>query len=467
MASAWKVGAFVLVFVGLLVAAFALLQRSIFAKPTAPYSAVFVDAGGLTPGSLVMMSGVVIGKVETVELSKPGQAVARLSIEKAHKIPVGSVAILPRSFVALGEQRLEITPPEQLGEYLQPGATIPGRLGNPLDSLAPGAEGTLLEINKTLVSIRGLLEDEELKGDVTNLMKEVTDTTKKFGNLAQRVDGLVAANSTQFSSLLTTTRGMLVNLQAVSAEVRRMVSSGELEGKAGALLDNLNAAVTQGRGLVSDLQAFANDPKMRASIDETLVNVQQMSASGARIATDAEVMAKNGVTVSEETATLMKKANKIADDVEDLVQKFNQTVGRISERGSSLIKGVEVEAGLTRESNPGRFRSDLNVRFPVGEQNVVAGLYDAFESNRINLQMERLFGTSLGLRYGVYASKPGLGVDYAIAPKIGLRADGYGLNDPRLDLRLRYDFGGGISGWGGVEDLFGGNKAAIGVTIRR
>jgi hypothetical protein len=164
---------------------------------------------------------------------------------------------------------------------------------------------------------------------------------------------------------------------------------------------------------------------------------------------------------------LLRKAYKLAEDVERLIERFDRTVGGLSERGKDLAGGVRVEAGLARESNPGRFRTDVDATIPLGPQKLTLGLYDAFESNRLNAQLHRDLGPTLGLRYGAYASKPSLGVDFRGTSQLGLRTDLYGINEPKFDVRLRYDFGGWASAWAGVEDLLGRNKPAAGVSVRR
>jgi phospholipid/cholesterol/gamma-HCH transport system substrate-binding protein len=120
-----------------------------------------------------------------------------------------------------------------------------------------------------------------------------------------------------------------------------------------------------------------------------------------------------------------------------------------------------------RETDPGRIRTDMNVTIPVGEENLTFGLYDAFESNKLNLQFSRNLNNYLALRYGVYASKPGVGVDYALAPRLNLRSDLFGLNEPQLDLRLGYRLDSRFNAWVGVERIFQRPMAAIGFGIKR
>lgn len=466
MQAAWKVGVFVVVFAAMLLGAYALLEKSVFAKRTDVYYAAFADAGGVTTGSPVLLSGVKVGQVTEVQLVSAAQARLKLAIDQGTRIPEGSSVIVPMSFISIGDTRVNIVPAKTVA-FLSPGSTMPGTLGSPMQDILPDADKTLAQVNSTLVSLQNLLEDKGLKKQLNDLLATVTDTSKKFGNIAGRVDGMIAQNSSKFSSLLTTTGSALKNMEAVSIEIKRLVASGQLEGKVTALMDNLNGTVLQGKQLVADMQSFVNDPDMRANMKDTLANFKVMSDSGTKIAANAETMSANGVAISEETKTLMTKANKLADQVQDLIEKFNQTIEKFATPAKGAISSIGFEGTLSQESDPGRLRADVNVTVPVGKDKLMLGLWDAFESNKLNLQLQKQVNPKLGIRYGAYASKPGLGVDYDLASRLSLRGDLFGLNDPRLDLRLGYRFGESVSGFIGVNKVFERNSPTIGVTVRK
>ncbi len=469
MQAAWKVGLLVVVFVGLLLTTYAVLQKSIFAKETDDYFVEFENAGGLQSGARVLLAGVQIGSVTKVELMTVGKARATIAVEKGHQIPAGSRAVLPTSFISIGDRQVEIFPPagaEQTA-MLRPGDTIQGSLTSPLENFLPDSEKTIAELNATLVAFRKLVEDEELKGSITSLMSTTEKTVASYGGLADRMDGLLARNSDNFERMMATTAVSLENLQAVTVEVKRLVESGDLQDRTIALLDNLNEAVESGKRLVNELNALATDPEMRANMTATLENVKTMTDSGTKIAASAESIASNGVVVSEEAVKLSKKANDLALQVEDLIKTFKETLEKFRVGGQGLVGGTELTAEVVRETDPGRFRTDLNVSIPVGQEKLIFGLYDAFESNKLNLQLKRDLSNYLALRYGVYASKPGVGVDYALAPRLNLRSDVFGLNEPQLDLRLGYQFDQGFNAWLGIERIFQRPMAAVGFGIKK
>lgn len=468
MESAWKVGLLFTVFAVMVLGTYSLLQRSLFAKPVQEYYVAFDDAGGLTSGAPVLLAGVKVGQVERVELRDGFQAVAVLAIEEQYQIPEGSVAVLPGSLIGIGDRKIEIRTPALIAASLPPGSTIPGTLESPLAALLPDTEQTIEELNNTLIAVQALLEDEELLGGVKDLMSESQVTMRRFGNLAGGLEGAVATNSDRVGRLMVSVEASLENLYLISEEFKRIASDGELEGKVANILDSLDGAATQGRLLVADMQGLVNDPELRNSMRETMANAEQITASGTRIAADAELMAANGVTLSEQGIQLMETANEIAKDVKEVLEEVRGSVSRLPGMGGGgLLPDFQVEAGLFHDFDSGLYRVDLNAEVPIGNEDLILGLYDAFESNKLNLQLRRSLGDKVDFRYGVYASKPGFGVDYLIAPRLSLRGDLYGLNDPRFDARLRYEFDSGIIGWFGFDRLFDRGSPILGVGIRR
>ncbi|MCH7905172.1 MAG: MCE family protein [Armatimonadetes bacterium] len=467
MQSAWKVGLMVVLFGVLLLASYALLQRSMFAEETIEYYVEFEDAGGLSVGARVLLSGVQIGSVTRVELVRPGQARATLAVGKRYEIPEGVTAVLPTPFISIGDRQIQLIVPSDSTGVLSAGAVIPGTVFSPMETILPDSNKTLEELNRTLVALRGLLEDDELKAGLYGMISASEESITSFGNLANRMDGILARNAGKFDELLATTARSLLNLEALSLEVRELAESGLLQDKAVLLLDNLNEAVLAGKELIASLDVLATNPELTAAIMETAANVRSISDSGTRIAVSAELIAENGVIVSDEAIKLARKANELADEVGELLDSLKAAIERFQIGGTAFTEGLEVSTDLTRELSHGRFRADVNVTLPVGETKVTFGLYDAFESNKLNLQLHNQLTNRLDLRYGVYASKPGVGVDYALAPRLAFRGDLFDLNDTQLDLRLRYQFTNTIHGWFGIERLLRRSSPSIGVGIKQ
>lgn len=465
--NAIRVGAVVALFGILLAGAYVVLGRSFFAPKVNRYFAIFQDANGVTQGSKVMLAGVPVGYVEKVALEPPVRARLTLAVYDHVSIPAGTHTELPTSLIGLGDQVVLLVPPAgRVTKYLVPGAFMDGVRSSPLQKLLPDTGPALRELSATLSATRKLLQDDKLKSQVAGLLEASQQTMQRFAALAANLDATVRVNSRQLTALLERGNQVVANMSRASASIARIVSDGKLEAKMNGLLSNLDLAVSDGRKLLGQMEALVNDPNLRGSLNEIMANTKQITESGTRVAANAEQMATNGVALSEKANVFMDKANALADDVKGILQKVRSTIGSLPGM-AGLAVGFEARADVFRETDPIRWRTDFNVLFGVGKQKAMVGLYDAFESNKLNLQLLHQFSPSGTLRYGVYASKPGVGVDYALSSRLGLRGDLFSANDPRLDIRLSYEMRRGLYGYLGIDRVFGRNSPTIGIGLRK
>lgn len=465
MQGAWKVGVLILVTAGLIVAGYSLLGKSLFRKETDSYYAIFDDIRGVSPGAPVLLAGVPIGEVSKLELAGATTARVRLDINKGVGIPVGTVANVPGSLIGLGDTAIVLVAPKTSAQNLPAGSTLKGIRENPLAGLLPDTGPTLKELNATLTATRKLLEDQGLKARIEQLLASADSTAKQFGTLATSLDRVVTDNRGQLRHILTESTQILAKVQSITTEVANYAKSGDLPKKIDALMAELSDTIGAGRSLVNNLTEFVNDPNLRQPLAEILDNTKTMTQSGTRVAASAEVIAENGVTLSEKAIEIASKASRLADDAAELLDKFKGAIDKLPQQTG--FKDVKVTADLFRESQPGRWRNDVMVELPIAGKDVYVGLYDAFESNKVNLQLGQKLTDSMQLRYGVYASKPGIGVDFGPTSKLGLTANAFGVNNPQFDLRLRYDFGAGIIGWVGFDRILRQNAPTVGIGIRR
>lgn len=473
MQSAARVGLLVTVFVALLVGAYAILGRSFFAPKVKRYHAVFADAGGLTNGARVLLSGVKVGQVVGVELTPDNQAKVTMEIQEAVAIPKGAFAAIPSSLIGIGDRYVEIVTTEAGTGTLAAGETMPGRKIGALDNLMPDSKKTLEELNGTLAAARKLLEDDSLKRSIQSLMDNGAKTADSFAKLGQKVDYLLTENRATLASALKQGEAAVTNLNKVTAEVYEFAKSGKVQDGVMGLLDEMKVAVGQGRELIADMNALLTDPQLRGPMNEIMANAKTMTDTGTRIAANAEQMSVDGKEITakasllaDKALTLADKMNELADDMKELLGKAKGAVDKIGQQASKLGP-IDVTMSGFRETRPNRNRAEVDVKVPYAGTNYHIGLYDAFESNKLNLQIGKPFGNGSEFRYGVYAGTAGLGVDYQVAPNLTMRGDAYGINRPRLDLRAAYNVGQGVSIWAGLDKVFDRNAPVIGVSIRK
>jgi len=95
------------------------------------------------------------------------------------------------------------------------------------------------------------------------------------------------------------------------------------------------------------------------------------------------------------------------------------------------------------------------------------GLYDIGAGNKLILQPGQMIDSRMDFRYGIYASRFGLGLDYALSSKWFSSLNLYDSYDPRLDVESGYNV---TDDWGvllGVDRLFDDNKVTLGVRLTK
>lgn len=474
MQGAWKVGVLVVLFVGLVIGGYAVLGRSLFAPPGALYYANFADANGLTQGTSVQMAGVKIGAVKSVKLVNPQLAQVTMELKPEVHIPVGSSATLTSALIGIGDQPVNIVPPAKLTEnYIPVGSTIPGVKTSAIENLLPDAKTTIKELNKTLVATQNLLQDQKLKNGVTQLLESSNKTVAQFGLLAQQANGLIGKNQATLQRAINTAALAVEDIRKSTQQVALLAQDQRWKDKAFKLMDSLNETAGHANKLVQSLDAFVNDPKLREPLNATLANTQQITESGTkiadsgtRIAASTEEIAKNGIVISQKAIEFADKANQLADEAKTTLQKINGVFGKKPSAGP--LGNISASLDLVRETKPNHWRTDVEATVPLKDTTVHVGLFDAFETNKVTLQLGKQFGGGDGeFRYGIYASKPGVGVDYRLAPRLFARADLFDINNPRADVRMRYEFGNGFYGWLGLDHVLKYNGPVIGVGFRR
>jgi phospholipid/cholesterol/gamma-HCH transport system substrate-binding protein len=472
MQGAAKVGFLVIVFAILLYGGYAVLGKALFQEKTTTYYAVFADAGGTNGGTLITMAGVKIGTVSAVRLESPSKARMTFKIAEGVKIPRGSVARISGSLIGIGGNPIEIAPPAQISGYLAGGETIPGARTSALESFLPDAKETFKELNLTLASTRKLIENKELQAKLEKVLDTSSATLAKFGTMADNAQGLMAkANGIIDQNQAAMTNAMR-NASLAMSDVRKstllitkLIESGKYQKETLALLKQLNATATKADDLMVGINKFVLDSKMQGDLKESVANVNKMTDSGTRIAANSEEISKNGIILSQKAIELTDKANAIADEAKAALEKISGFFTRGG--GKPGLPKVEAHLDLSRQSNPGHWRTDLWGRINVGKGFVDAGIYDAFESNKAILQAGEPLGKMADYRYGIFASKPGVGVDFRVAPRVSLRSDLFDINNPHFDVRAHLDFGNGFVGWLGLERIFDRNSFVVGVGIKK
>ena len=481
MKAAAQVGLFVVVAIVLFVGALVAVGKNLYPAQADSYTVVMPDAGGLAKGARVLMAGVQVGEVTDVTVASPTQARLKIGVKKGTRLPLSTRAQIAATLVGLGDTPLSLVQDAGYrgpsGEF-SPGMTIIGGKAGPLDAILPDG-GTRLygEFTETLKSVRALLSDKGYQKDVRSLLATTDKTLQTsqqtlsaFAKLADRSDALLAQNQGQINGILRTTEGTLSSVQETARSIERYAKTGKLQGGADRLIADAHRIAVQSEAILVDLRRTLNDPAVNSDLRATVANLKATTDKLPALVDDANRAVDGFTALAEKSQGLPDKLGNALDGAADLEKRLGgltDKVGGVFGGKPRSFPPISTELDLIRESDPNRLRTDLRVSVPLSDGFVQAGLWDAFERNRVILQLGKTVNSSLDYRYGIYAAKPGVGVDYRIAPKLGFRGDLWDLNNPRLDARLRYEFGGGLIGWLGMDRIFQDPAFTIGVGIRR
>lgn len=481
MKAAAQVGLFVIVAVVLFLTGVSVVGRRLFSEKNDVYYVVMPDAGGLAKGGRVLMAGVQVGEIADVAVASPTEAKLTIGIKAKTPLPLATRAQLSGSLVGLGDTPLSLVQDPLYhgpqGDF-DPGMTIPGGKQGPLDALLPdGGTELYTQLTATLAAVRKLLENNGLQKDVRGLLSATQKTLetsqgtlKAFEKIALRGDAVLAQNQGQIAQIVKTAEGTLSSVQGTALLIEKYARSGKLQGNVDTLVADAHQIAVESQGILVDLRRTLNDPKLNADLRTTADNLAATSGKIPGLIDDANRVVDNVADITSKSADLPQKLGTVLDNAADLEQRLGGLVDKFGGVLGNKPKGlppISTEISLLRETDPGYWRTDLNVTVPLNDGFVTAGLWDAFGRNRVNLQLGKNVSSGLDYRYGIYAGRPGIGVDYRLAPRLTLRNDLWDINDPRYDARLRYEFGGGLIGWLGVEKIFQNPGLTIGVGVRR
>ncbi len=478
MKSAAKVGALLVVFVILVLGSYAILGRSVLSRHRKTYFVSMTDAGGLLVGTRVLMAGVQIGTVDKIALAGPHQAQLTIHLNDGTKVPEGSEAVIQGSLIGLGDTPLEIVAPAVTGGELPEESTLPGRKAGPLDSMLPdGGRGLYSNVNQTLGAVQKLLQDQRLQTDLKKVL-ETTNTTlqasqatmARFNALAARTDDLLARNEGNLDAMVKATKNTIEQVRYTAGTLADFVRKGKLQNGTTAILDKAVRIEAQASDLIAALNKTASDPRLRANLDRTAQNVADTTDRGPGIADNAKKITSNMAEITERAKPLPDQLNDVAKKASQLEDRLNALLDRFSgvkPPSAQGLRALSTELDVIRQTKPGHWRTDFNGTLPTHDGFVTFGIYDAFEKDKLNLQMGRYAAPTLAYRYGVYASKPAIGVDYQFSRNLGIRTDLWDINSPEFDARFRYDFGGGLIGWAGFDRILSGSYPTFGLGIRK
>jgi phospholipid/cholesterol/gamma-HCH transport system substrate-binding protein len=440
-----KVGLIIFAAIAVLVIVYWFLGGLAMRAASYPLYAEFDDVQILSRGSAVRLAGVRIGVVDAITLTEDKRARVTMRIQRDYEVPVGSQATVTSGGL-IGEPYIEITPGEGPG-MLQPEDTIATRDVVRLDQLIQEVGGLVEDLRGATAGIRTVFEDPDVTGSIKATVRDLSQAAGSVAAAAEEIRTIAAENRPQIASIARNIDEASRRTLLLTEQVQRMLAGVDLRTD---------------------------------DIPEILANAREATASLARASTGLEELATDP-QLAEDIRATAAEARNVAERTGRLVERVEDYVDRVATRGIPSLpaprplrgRGLTVDA--TYNVGNDNLRVDLNYDFRLPmllglgmdpQDFFRVGLFDVTEDARINLQQGRLLDNGAAFRYGLYASRLGVGYDWRLAANPSLHVDLFGLNDPQLEVRALYDISPRWGLWLGVTDVFGERDLLIGTRLK-
>jgi phospholipid/cholesterol/gamma-HCH transport system substrate-binding protein len=310
--------------------------------------------------------------------------------------------------------------------------------------------------------------------NLDDVLAQVTDIVGGLQSSIKHVNGILEDPKTRaaFQDVMRNIQLTVQQTAALTGELREMLAENRPE---------LNKAVA---GVNSTVQEFATMsrelriametggfPQIQAALNNVVKVTENLAAASKQLRELSEDKQMQG-----DIKQAMSSAKQAAEGVAAIVDRVGDVIGAKKTTGPSIIKpskeryvpekGLRTDAFLSSDDID--FRVDLNYTLAGADDRFYRlGLYDFGENTRLNLQLGNSIDSRSAFRYGLYASKLGVGYDRILGRDLSFHLDLFRPNDPRLEAKFRYDFSPSIGAWGGVTNVFGDTEALFGVQYRK
>ncbi|MCM8764251.1 MAG: MlaD family protein, partial [Candidatus Omnitrophica bacterium] len=243
----FKVGLFI--FLGLIIFfVFVFSQGKILRGKGYDLKVVYNYIGGLDPGAPVRVSGYRVGEVKNIELSME-QDLPRVivTIRIKPEIRLGRHSrFMVRNYGIIGEKYMEILSTGLKDvPLIEPGETVKGEDPLPMERFLSAGEDILKNLNSVLVSLNKITGDENLRGEIRNIVRSTNDVLSKASSTLENFN-LLVSNWNKTSEEINTT------IAEVKPDLKKFVSNaGESAVEIHQILTNNSGSISH---IVSNLE---------------------------------------------------------------------------------------------------------------------------------------------------------------------------------------------------------------------
>jgi phospholipid/cholesterol/gamma-HCH transport system substrate-binding protein len=313
-----------------------------------PYEAYFADAGGISPGNDVNISGITVGKVTEVGLAGD---VARVGFTVDRDVRLGDQTLVSiRTETVLGERSLGVAPKGSGSVTSIPlnRTTVPYTLNTALQDL--GENSAALDKDQLTQALQVL----------TDSFRDATPQLRRTLDGVATLSRSINANDAALGQLLTRAKSVTGVLADRAGQVNQLITDGnqlfaaldERRAALSSLIAGIDDVSQQLSGFVSDNRREFNPAlkKLNLVLDNLLERREHISEALKRLPPYATAL---GESVGSGSGFMVNLPNAIPNNTQTglLLDLYFQP-GKIPDSLSDLLKGFINERLIIRPKSP-------------------------------------------------------------------------------------------------------------------
>lgn len=259
IANETKVGILATVAIAILVLGYSFLKGNDVFTSENTYYATYDQVDGLTVSKPVFVNGYQIGRVSGLTLRSTGDILTEFKIDKKYDIPENTIARIASTDL-LGSKAIVF----ELGNastYADNGDTLRADIQqNIMDKVEPvqkKAEAVFLMLDSVLTSINNTV-NPNFQRNVNRSLASIANTLQTLENTAGQVDGMVGAEKSKISGILTNLESISKNMEQNNARISAVFANMETITDNAAKLD-FTETMAKADKAVADLQSITNN----------------------------------------------------------------------------------------------------------------------------------------------------------------------------------------------------------------
>jgi phospholipid/cholesterol/gamma-HCH transport system substrate-binding protein len=296
----FKVGMFVAIGLGFMALLVLNFSRGItLFQPTYHLRIIMPTTAGLKPSADVMLFGVPIGKVSSLELGPDGRSVdvtvrllTKYKIRKDSSFHVDALGFL-------GDQYVEVSPPLQnpaattnAADFFKEGDTVlMGEVPFNMQETARSTTGlldqaklTLKDIDQAITNVNRTVLSDQTLGGLTAALSNFQSATELAVQVAQSAVNLVHSNTAPVAEAVTNFRTFSEKLNTTADDLDQIIITNR--GGVAETVKNLRDTSASIKQIVTNLEAgqglaggILTDPAMKAQLDVLLSNADATASA--------------------------------------------------------------------------------------------------------------------------------------------------------------------------------------------